>query len=157
MFNKLMAISILLIISTLSIPARAASEDECSIWLCLPGGFPSGCSAALSAMKDRIKHRKSPLPDFEECAVNPPEGSGSHMTYAFGQAAYVPEHQECTQWSGGDTDYCWQWETIPETNVKGVSCSSDDSGIFYPPFCTHTRSWAEVYADGVPVAPAYYW
>ena len=37
-------------------PAFAASQDECAIWLCLPGGFPQGCGAAHSAMIKRIKN-----------------------------------------------------------------------------------------------------
>ena len=31
----------------------AASQDECAIWLCLPGGFPEGCGGAYSAFKCR--------------------------------------------------------------------------------------------------------
>ncbi len=54
----------------------AASQNECAIWLCLPGGFPSGCGAAYGAMIDRIKSRKSPLPNFSSCST---EGSGKYV------------------------------------------------------------------------------
>ncbi|WP_282611043.1 hypothetical protein [Pelagibius sp. Alg239-R121] len=56
-----------------STPAYAASQDECAIWLCLPGGFPSGCGAAYSAFIERITHKpkpKPPLPPFNSCAVD---------------------------------------------------------------------------------------
>ncbi len=56
--------------------AYAASQDECAIWLCLPGGFPQGCSAAHSAMVKRIKSRKPPLPAFGACSES---GSGSYQ------------------------------------------------------------------------------
>lgn len=61
--------------------AYAASQDECAIWLCLPGGFPAGCSAAHSAMFKRLKKRKPPLPSFGSCAT---EGSGRYkMGYEY--------------------------------------------------------------------------
>lgn len=50
---------------------HAASEADCAIWICLPGGFPEGCSAAYSAFRDRIKHRKPPLPDLSSCTTGP--------------------------------------------------------------------------------------
>lgn len=56
-------------------PAYAASQDECAIWLCLPGGFPQGCSAAHNAMIKRIKKRKPPLPSFGSCSEG---GSGNY-------------------------------------------------------------------------------
>ncbi len=63
---------------------RAASQDECAIWLCLPGGFPQGCAAAHSAMLQRLKKFKPPLPDFGSCAEG---GSGS---YVLGYEPYEP-------------------------------------------------------------------
>jgi len=57
-------------------PAFAASQDECAIWLCLPGGFPQGCGAAHSAMIKRIKKRKPPLPAFGACSEG---GSGNYQ------------------------------------------------------------------------------
>lgn len=67
----------------------AASQDECAIWLCLPGGFPSGCSAAHSAFKDRIKHGKSPLPDLSSC-MSGSVGSKSNGKYEMGIEYFVP-------------------------------------------------------------------
>ena len=137
--------------------AYAESQDECAIWLCLPGGFPSGCGAAHSAMISRVRDRKPPLPDFSSCAVNPPEGSGSHMTFADGVAAFIPTHDECQQWSyWGDRDECVRWVTIPARYQKGISCQIDD-GVSTPPFCTATKRWVEVYRDGTLAGPTYYW
>ena len=63
-------------LSISSKPALCASQAECSIWLCLPGGFPQGCGAAHGAMVQRIKNRKPPLPDFGACSQS---GSGSYQ------------------------------------------------------------------------------
>lgn len=51
-------------------PAKAASQDACAIWLCLPGGFPTGCSGAYSEFRHRIKKRKPPLPNLSSCTVD---------------------------------------------------------------------------------------
>lgn len=70
-------------------PSLASSQDECAIWLCLPGGFPNGCSAAYSAFKNRIKHGKSPLPDLSSC-MSGPSGEKSRGRYEMGIEYYVP-------------------------------------------------------------------
>lgn len=139
-------------------PAQAASQDECSIWLCLPGGFPGGCSAAYSAMVSRVKDFKSPLPDFAECAVNPPQGSGSHMTYSFNPSAFVPQHQECTQWGGGDDGQCVAYQSIPAHYVEGTTCQIDnDGGGANPPFCTQTVQSIKVFVDGAQAGNTFRW
>ncbi len=80
----LFAIVTILIASVMGAPpARAASEAECAIWLCLPGGFPSGCSAAHSAFKKRIKKGKPPLPDLSSCTTGP-DGKGTSGNYQMG-------------------------------------------------------------------------
>lgn len=140
-------------------PAQAASQDECSIWLCLPGGFPGGCGGAYSAMVNRIKNWQSPLPDFGECAVNPPQGSGSHMTYTNTPAAFVPTHQECTQWSSwGDNDQCVAWQTIPAHYVENTTCQIDrDGGGANPPYCTQTVQSISVFVDGKQAGTTFRW
>ena len=75
-------------------PSMAASQDECAIWLCLPSGFPAGCSAAKSAFKKRILKRKPPLPSFSSCAVN-----ADNMSYKIGKA-YLQLQDHCV--STGD-------------------------------------------------------
>lgn len=54
-----------------SIPAtsQAASKDECAILLCLPQGFPDGCSAAKKAWQKRLRKGKSPMPDLSSCTI----------------------------------------------------------------------------------------
>lgn len=68
-----------LIMGTSSQPAAAASNDECGIWLCLPGGFGSGCSGPKREFIKRITHRpkpKPPLPPYMSCSGG--KGSGSY-------------------------------------------------------------------------------
>jgi hypothetical protein len=54
--------------------AKAESEAECAIWLCLPGGFPEGCEAAHSAFNDRVKRGDSPLPPLANCTTGNSKG-----------------------------------------------------------------------------------
>jgi hypothetical protein len=130
----------------------AASQDECAIWICLPGGFPSGCGAAKSAMKDRLEDGKPPLPPFGSCAVNPPKGSGSHMSFDWGIAAYIPAHQEC---SGFGHFGC---RSVPESYVKGKRCYKDfESSYSDPKYCTKTVRWSEVFIEEKLAGPTYYW
>ena len=45
-------------------PSPAAAQDydiDCKLLLCLPGGFPSGCSDAFDHMIDRLRDGKSPI------------------------------------------------------------------------------------------------
>jgi hypothetical protein len=50
--------------------AHAFSRKQCSIWLCLPAGFPVGCSDAYSAMKKRLKRGQSARPPLASCFVS---------------------------------------------------------------------------------------
>ena len=61
------------LVFTLSVPtpSQAASQNACAIWLCLPGGFPSGCSGAYKEFKHRIKKGRSPLPKLSSCTTGP--------------------------------------------------------------------------------------
>jgi hypothetical protein len=141
--------------------AQAASQDECAIWLCLPGGFPSGCGAAHSAMVKRLKDRKSPLPSFSACAAeNPKPGSGSHMTSRIGYAALIPSRKVCTQYKrNGRT--CVSWKTVEAHYVDGKKClESGYDGSHYtmtPPGCIKTVDWAEVLVEGKLAGERYYW
>lgn len=138
--------------------AQAASQNECAIWLCLPGGFPQGCAAAHAAMVSRLRDLKPPLPAFSSCSVTPP--GGSHMTSGYGPAAYIPERRECSRWDHGHrTSTCREWRTIPEQYVKGQWCreASNDSGEMIPRGCTRTVRYIEVFADGEQLGPTYWW
>lgn len=157
MKRLILALGLLAAVFTFTAPAQAASQNECAIWICLPGGFPSGCGAAYSAMIHRVEHFKPPLPDFASCAVNPPQGSGSHMTSSFGVSAYVPAHRVCTRWYGRDDNMCASWEMVPEQHIKGTSCRRDRDGYTQPAGCTRTDRWAEVFTDGAQTGPTYFW
>lgn len=133
--------------------ALAASQDECAIWICLPGGFPSGCGAAHSAMMDRIKDRKSPLPSFGSCAVK--EEGHSEMSYKHGMAAYYPTRRVCTSWGYGEGDSCNQWETVPGHWVKNKWCSMGGETDYDG--CTKSGRFVEVYIDGKQAGSTYYW
>lgn len=148
------ALSLFAVAFVFTAPAQAASQDECAIWICLPGGFPSGCGAAKSAMKKRIKKFKPPLPSFASCAVNPPTGSGSHMSSKHGYAAYIPEHQVCNNtW---DECHSWELETVPASYIKGARCELDNDGYRTPRGCTETYHWAEVFIENELAGPTYY-
>lgn len=68
---------------------KAESEASCAIWLCLPGGFPTGCSEAYSEFKHRIKKGKSPLPALSSCTSGP-DGHSTHGAYQIGLEYYMP-------------------------------------------------------------------
>jgi hypothetical protein len=69
--------------------SKAASQAECAIWLCLPGGFPTGCSDAYSAFKTRIKKGRPPLPDLSSCTTGP-DGKTSNGQYQMGYEYFEP-------------------------------------------------------------------
>ncbi|EGQ8484992.1 conjugal transfer protein TraL [Vibrio diabolicus] len=155
----LVAFGLFTVAFTFNAPVQAASQDECAIWLCLPGGFPSGCGGAKSALKKRIKRFKPPLPSFASCAVNPPSGSGSHMSSQHGFAAFVPSHTVCTKWRGRRDDrYCVETKVVPDQYIKGTRCHIDrKDGWRRPKGCTHTERWAEVYIENQLAGPTFYW
>ena len=146
--------------------AHAASEDECAIWICAPGGFaPSECGPARSAMISRVKDLKPPLPPLSACMVEaPPRGGGggccSTVSGEGGIAAYIPEHQVCEgwRWVTNERTECNSWRTEPERYVKGVRCrtTNDDAAQKVPSGCTRTARYVEVYVDGELAGPTYY-
>lgn len=69
--------------------SKAASDADCAIWLCLPGGFPTGCSAARSAFEKRIEKGRPPLPDLSSCTTGP-DGKGSNGRYETGHEYFEP-------------------------------------------------------------------
>lgn len=143
--------------SMFSPSVQAASEDECAIWLCLPGGFPSGCGGAKSAMLKRVKKGKSPLPDFVSCAVN---SGGSSMTYDYNVAAAIQEQKICkkTQWYGPNNSTCIEWETIPAHYIKGKICTINyQSGSRNPQGCVATYRYVDVFVDGALAGDTYFW
>lgn len=144
----------------------AASDAECSIWLCLPSGFPSGCGEAKSAFIQRIKNRKSPLPSFSSCALPasalPPGTPISNMTAKHGIAAVMSYSRQCTQWevnNNGQT-VCTKWEMKPDKVIKGTSCrtyGNKDNKYRRPKGCLGSVDWVETYMDGKQYGNTYYY
>lgn len=135
---------------------QAASEDECAIWLCLPAGFGEGCGGAKSAFLDRVRHGKSPLPDFASCAIDSANSGGSQLTYESGKGAWLPERKVCVAYAHGHGDeWCTRYETRPAEFVKGQSCI-DNNDTHYPPGCIGRR-YIDVKIDGVTTGNTYYW
>ena len=69
--------------------AYAASQDACAIWICLPGGFPSGCGGAYSEFKKRIKKGRDPLPRLSLCTTGP-NGEKIDGYYQLGYERFEP-------------------------------------------------------------------
>lgn len=67
----------------------AASEDACAIWICMPGGFPQGCSGAYSEFKHRVKKGRPPLPELSSCTTGP-NGEKVSGHYQLGYEHYEP-------------------------------------------------------------------
>ena len=93
----------------------SSRQNECAIWLCLPGVFPSGCEAAYAAYVKRLtamtggKHprrRFSDLPDFALCKDQNPAGIDdfnvgpeSVITYTGAYEVHMPAYNTCTRWA----------------------------------------------------------
>lgn len=142
----------------------AASQDECSIWLCLPTGFPSGFGGAKSAFKKRIKKFKPPLPSFSACKASDSllkqlGVTPSQMSYNHHFAALIREHQVCERWDySGDTETCRSWRTVPSHYVKNRRCViGNESSISRPASCTVTYRYVDVFIDGKKTGETYYW
>lgn len=130
------------------IPSFAASQDECAIWLCLPAAFPSGCGAAKSAFKKRIKHHKSPLPAFSSCAVK----SSSEMNYTMGKIVYIPP-KTCgyfggSSYYGSTSNYYGFGGCTPSSGgwVKDGSC---------PTIGCSTKRYIDIKVDGKEVGSTF--
>lgn len=104
-------------------PVFAASQDECAIWLCAPGGFPSGCEAAKKAMKHRLRKGKSPLPAFSACAVKDKHTNPDDFTYTFKKVLKIEEHRVCEHYvEGKNKTSCAAYKTVPAHFRAGNSC-----------------------------------
>ncbi|MGR3990475.1 conjugal transfer protein TraL [Vibrio harveyi] len=160
-----LSLGILLPTLTLSPTAYAASDAECSIWLCLPTGFPSGCGDAKSAFKKRIKKFKPPLPNFSSCLLKGSPKTSS-MDAKDGYAAYIPSTKVCTNWEtshfGGDRDtsYCARYKILPTQAIKGTRCyihrRHGEETYRSPKGCTRTIRYVDTYMDGKTYGETHY-
>lgn len=71
MGRKLIIVILALQILFSAANAKASTEADCAIWLCLPAGFTTGCSAAYGAFMERIKRGRAPLPELSSCTTGP--------------------------------------------------------------------------------------
>lgn len=161
---------------------RSNREDECAIWLCLPGGFPGGCEAAKRAYIKRItdftggKHPRrkfTDLPRFDLCVdQNPPGiedynvGPDSVITYQGAYEVHMPSYNVCTRWGyrgaqDNQVRYCAAVRTVPartfESQEKYHEYSTIEVGwreaeTHYAP----TVHYTDVLVDGVKVGKRYY-
>ncbi len=131
-----MLIGLLSLSATYSPNVVAASDAECSIWLCLPMGFPSGCGEAKSAFKSRVKRMKSPLPSFSGCA-NSDSPHSSTMTHKEGYVAKMPDG----------------------TYIKGRCIDRYRKGDreWEPYGCTGTWKYVDTYMDGQLYGDRFYY
>ncbi len=148
-----------LLVVFLAPQVHAGSDDECAIWICLPAGFgPSECHSAYKAMVNRIKDFKPPLPDFFSCAVK--SDDSSTMSYDYSYAAYVPAGKRCAEWfdAGEQTSTeCLRYESWSDHYVKGTQCVNRKEEDPYPPGCTGTTRYIDVFIDGEQAGETYYW
>lgn len=93
-----------------SVHAFAASQAECAIWLCLPGGFPAAglCPAAHAAMLARIAQFKPPLPVWGSCSTN--DGAGPDVNVALGYDNW----QDCPEGTVSVPGYRREGDTNPD-------------------------------------------
>lgn len=137
-------------------PVYAINESDCSIWLCLPMGFPSGCEDAKSAFKKRIKKFKPPLPYLGSCLINEDEQpvESSEMSAKEGFAALISEKRICSQWNEQHS-YCDEYETVPTHVIKNTRCFIGENGG-YPDGCSKTIRYVDTYMDGNVLGETYY-
>lgn len=88
-FVKLTILALLAVFVLNPSPGYPASQDACAIWICLPGGFPSGCSGAYSEFKKRIKKGRDPLPRLSSCTTGP-NGEKIDGHYQLGYERFEP-------------------------------------------------------------------
>lgn len=149
-------------------PVYAASKADCSIWLCLPFGFPSGCGDAKRAFKKRVKRSKPPLPELPSCLVKD-EGDKStndNITSVDGTAAYIPSYETCAKWkeyrqNRETSRYCVKWETIPAQIIENTTCRINHKNDRHeksrtPTNCSQTIRYVRMLMDGIAYGETYY-
>lgn len=123
--------------------ANAASDDECAIWLCLPYGFGEGCGSAHKAFLKRIEKRKSPLPDWNSCAIE--DGSGDDRP----PYSYKEEYET---WYNNGTVYSRKGKSCPKSGqvIKNQSCPNGYIGkkVILEAICTNTVKYKTTFTDG---------
>lgn len=138
MKSKLLSV-ILCVIIVGPAPVRAASEDECAIWLCLPVGFVfPECNSARIAMYERLFEFKGPVPSFGSCEA-PNSTNPNSYTFAGGSAIKM---------SGANLG--------PQKIIDGGFCNHRDSGRETPLGCSKTLKMYRLFENGVQMGMTFY-
>jgi hypothetical protein len=130
-------------------------------------GFPSGCSEAKSAFKDRIKKLKPPLPNFLSCLatdVQVPAGTPvSTMDAKHGVAAIMSYSRQCTEYKYDELgqQHCINYGLLPDRIIKNTPCNKriKNGEIIYwnPRGCIGTTNWVDTYMDGNKYGETFYY
>ncbi len=155
MTHKIQVVLIALAL-TMSGSSKAASEDECAIWLCITVGFaPGECQPARLAMYKRLFEFKSPLPSFGSCSVD--GANQNNIDYTWEPASVIyPRRWDPAK--GGS------WTNIPNidvpgTIVDGARCDdlTAESLEGNPPMiCAASLSAVTLFENGQPMTDTYY-
>lgn len=138
MRSKLVSILLCIVIVGPS-PVRAASDDECAIWLCLPVGFVfPECGGARLAMYERLFTFQSPAPSFSSCE-SPNSTNSNSYTVSSGRAIKM----------GGAN-------LGPRKILDDGFCNQRDSGPEEPRGCTKTLRMYKLFENGVQMGLTYY-
>lgn len=108
--------------------ATASTKDACAIWICLPGGFPSGCAGAYSEFKKRIKKGRSPLPKLSSCTTGP-NGERIDGHYQLGYERFEPCDdgyvlREKRQGYRIIQGLCYRTQCAPQRHQENYRCES---------------------------------
>jgi hypothetical protein len=123
----MMIIMAMLIISNGKM-ALASSQDACAIWICLPGGFPSGCGGAYSEFKKRIKKGRDPLPKLSSCTTGP-NGEKVDGHYQLGYERFEPCDEgyvlrEKQQGYRATQGLCYRTQCAPQQYQENYRCEN---------------------------------
>ena len=123
--------------------ALASSQDSCAIWICLPGGFPSGCGGAYSEFKTRIKKGRDPLPQLSSCTTGP-NGEKVDGHYQLGYERFEPCDEgyvlrEKQQGYRATQGLCYRTQCAPQQYQENYRCENYQAVIRPKPY--YVKMW----------------
>ena len=165
---------LLLILGTMlfSHCSYSATQAECEEFLCLPVAFAeSGCSDAKHAFLHRIKHFKSPLPNYNDCKYKGDDApvDNTVLSEKDGYSAYIKAGDYCTEKAVSrrtQETFCIAHIHIAKTKyVDDTRCNisrvkTQDNKIFIhsePLGCVKTVRYTQELQDGTPIGDKYYY
>jgi hypothetical protein len=123
--------------------AVASSQNACAIWICLPGGFPSGCGAAYSEFKKRIQKGRDPLPRLSSCTTGP-NGEQIDGHYQLGYERFEPCDdgyvlKEKEKGYGAPKGLCYRSQCAPQQYQENDRCENYQAVIRQKPH--YVKMW----------------